>query len=293
MYEQISQNKRNTIILVILFSVFIIFLSFILGEVWFPGGGPFGIFLGIFFLIIFIFFNYFYGDKVVLKISGAKELKKEDHPYLYNLIDGLAIAAGIPKPKAYVIQDNALNAFATGRDPEHGVIVVTTGILKTLNRQELEGVIAHEMSHIKNYDIRLMMLVVVFVGLTALIADLLFWNALFGRHRRSDKGGMLMLALGLLFAILTPIIAALIKMAISREREYLADASAAHLTRNPSGLASALRKIGGDKNVLHSANKATAHLFIGDPLKARHSKMDNLFSTHPPISERIARLERI
>jgi len=293
MYEQIAENKRNAILLVLGFSIFIVFLSWVLGEVWFSGGGFIGIILGIIFLLIFITFNYFAGDKVILSISGAKELKKTDHPYLFHLVDGLAMAAGIPKPKAYVIKDTALNAFATGRNPEHGVIVVTTGILEKLNRSELEGVIAHEMSHIKNYDIRLMMLVVVFVGLSALLSDILLRSVLWGRHDRKGGGQMQIVLLvgGIILAILTPIAATLIKFAISRQREYLADASAAMLTRHPDGLANALRKISGDKEVLEAANKATAHLYIDNPLKNRKGLMDRMFSTHPPIVERIKRLE--
>tara|TARA_Y100000310_G_scaffold345864_1_gene471847 strand:- start:32600 stop:33487 length:888 start_codon:yes stop_codon:yes gene_type:complete len=293
LYEQISENKRNTIFLVIGFSIFITLLSWVLGEVWFSGGGPIGIILGIIFLVIFVGFNYFYGDKVVLSISGAKELKKQDQPYLFHLIEGLALAAGIPKPKAYVINDTALNAFATGRNPEHGVIVVTTGILQKLNREELEGVIAHEMSHIKNYDIRLMMLIVVFVGLSALLSDILLRSVLWGRHDNRGSGQMQIVLLvgGIVLAILTPIVAMMIKFAISRQREYLADASAAQLTRNPDGLANALKKISGDKEVLEAANKATAHLYIDNPLKNRKGLMDGMFSTHPPIPERIKRLE--
>jgi len=288
MYEQISENKRNTIILVALFSILIISLSWLLGEIWFYGGGFFGIIIGFIFLIIFVAINYFFADKIVLGISGAKEVQKSDYPYLFNLIDGLSVAAGIPKPKAYVIDDSAMNAFATGRDPEHGIIVVTTGILSRMNRQELEGVIAHEMSHIKNYDIRLMTLVVVFVGLSALLSDILLRSFFFGR--RDSKAPPWLMIIGIVMAILTPIIAILIKFAISREREFLADASAALITRNPDGLASALEKLNGDKEILEVANKATAHLYISNPLKNRHGMMDNMFSTHPPISERVKRL---
>ena len=292
MYEQISENKRNTILLIIGFSIFVVFLSWILGEVWAQGGGLIGIIFGIIFLIIFVSINYFFADKIVLGISGARELKKNEYPYLFNLIDGLAIAAGIPKPKAYVINDTALNAFATGRDPEHGVIVVTTGILQKMDRQELEGVIAHEMSHIKNYDIRLMTLIVVMVGLTALLSDIMLRSIFWGGHRR-DKGGAIFLIVGIVLAIITPIIAMMIKFAISREREYLADASAALLTRNPDGLANALKKLSQDKEVLEAANKATAHLYISNPLKNRKGFMDGMFSTHPPIQDRIQRLKTI
>ncbi|AJF60651.1 MAG: M48 family metallopeptidase [Candidatus Diapherotrites archaeon] len=293
MYEQIAENNRNTLLLVTAFSVFIIALAWVLGEMWFSGGGFLGIIVGTIFLIIYLAVDYFFADKIVLSISGAREAKKAEHPYLYSLIDGLAVAAGIPKPKAYVIDDTALNAFATGRNPERGVIVVTTGILEKMNRQELEGIIAHEMSHIKNYDIRLMTLIVVLVGLTALLSDILLRSVLWGKNRNEGRAGIIMLVLGVVLAILTPIVAAIIRFAVSRQREYLADADSAMLTRNPDGLASALSKIAGDKEVLEAANKATAHLYIDNPLKNRQGFLDNLFSTHPPIADRIKRLQRM
>jgi len=290
LYEQIAENNRNTILLVIGFSLFIFLLSWILGEVWAQGGGIFGVILGFIFLVFFILINYFYGANIVLSISKAKEVKKKDYPYLFHIIEGLSIGAGIPKPKAYVIDDTALNAFATGRDPEHGVVVVTTGILKKLNRQELEGVLAHELSHIKNYDIRLMLMTTVLFGLSVLLSDILLRSLFFGRHRRGGNSGPILI-IGIVFAILTPIVAIIMKMAISREREYLADASGAHLTRNPDGLASALAKLEGDKEILEVANKATAHLYISNPLKNRKGFLDGMFSSHPPIAERISRLK--
>jgi len=292
MYEQISENKRNTIILIAVFSVIIVALAWVLGEYIF-GIGSFGLALGGIFVIIYSLVNYFFADRIVLAISGARELQKNEHPYLFNLIEGLAIAAGIPKPKAYVINDTALNAFATGRDPEHAVIVVTTGILTKLDRQELEGVIAHEMSHIKNYDIRLMTIVSVLVGITALLSDIMLRSILYGGGRRENRGGAAFLIVGIVLAILTPIIAAIIKMAVSRQREYLADASGAMLTRNPDGLANALEKISSDKEVLEAANKATAHLYIDNPLKNRQGFLDGMFSTHPPIADRVARLRKM
>lgn len=293
MYEQIGENKRNTILLIIAFSVFVIALSWLLGEV-FIGYGPLGIFIGFVFLAIYTLISYFAGDSIVLAISGAREVKKEELPYLFNVIEGLAIAAGLPKPRAYVIDDTALNAFATGRDPQHASIAVTTGLLQKLNRQELEGVIAHEMSHIKNLDIRVMLIATVLVGVTALLSDMLLRGILWGRRSRgSNRLDIILLAIGIVFAVLAPIIATIIKLAISRQREYLADASAALLTRNPEGLASALGKIGSDKEVLEAANKATAHLYIDNPLKNRKSFFDGMFSTHPPIEDRIARLREM
>lgn len=293
MWQQVEENKRNTWVLIIVFSLFVIALSWLLGEV-FIGYGPLGIFLGFIFLVVYTLISYFAGDRIVLAISGAREVKKQEYPYLFNIIDGLSVAAGIPKPKAYVIDDTALNAFATGRDPQHGTIVVTTGLMQKLDRQELEGVVAHEMSHIKNLDIRVMLIATVLVGVTALLSDLLLRGILWGRHdREANRFTIVLLAVGIALAVLSPFIAQLIRLAVSRQREYLADASAAVLTRNPDGLINALAKIGGDKEVLEAANKATAHLYIDNPLKNRRSFFDGMFSTHPPIEERIARLRKI
>ena len=268
-------------------------LSWVLGE-FVLGFGFGGLFFGGIFVIFYALISYFFSSNIVLAISGAREVKKEEYPYLFNIIDGLSIAAGIPKPKAYIINDTALNAFATGRDPEHGIVVFTTGILQKLDRQELEGVVAHEMSHIKNYDIRLQTVITVLIGVTALLSDILLRSMLWGKNdNRDSKIGIAMLIGGILLAILTPIIAQVIRLAVSRQREYLADASAALMTRNPDGLASALEKIGGDREVLEAANKATAHLYIDNPLKNRKGLMDGMFSTHPPIAERVARLRKM
>ncbi len=294
MYEQISANKRNTYLLLIGFTIFVIFLGWVFGELFFGGLGYIGIFIAVILSLVFVLFGYYFSDKIVLSISHAREVKKEEYPYLFNILEALSIGAGIPQPKAYVIDDTALNAFATGRDPQHSVVVVTTGIMQKLNRQELEGVIAHELSHIKNYDIRLMTLVVVFVGIVALMSDIMIRSFLWGGGRNRDsKGGnfqIILIVIGIILAILAPIIATLIKLAISREREYLADASGAYLTRNPEGLASALEKISGDKEPLEAANKATAHLYISNPLKGHTGWFDGMFSTHPKIEERIKRL---
>jgi heat shock protein HtpX len=244
--------------------------------------------------------GFFGSEKIVLAISRARPVTKEEFPYLYNVVEGLAIAAGIPTPRCYVIDDTAPNAFATGRNPKNSVIVVTTGLLEKLNRVELEGVIAHEMSHIKNYDVLLQTLVVVMVGMVALLSDWMrrsfWWGG--GRRRGSDKGkgsggAAIILALALIMAILSPLIAQLIRFAVSRKREFLADASGAMLTRYPPGLASALRKISADKEPLEAANKATAHLYIVNPLLDHGGRVNKLFSTHPPIEERIAALEKM
>ncbi|MFH1510467.1 MAG: M48 family metallopeptidase, partial [Candidatus Woesearchaeota archaeon] len=229
----------------------------------------------------------------VLSISKAKPANKQEHAYLVNTVEGLAIAAGIPTPKAYVIQEESINAFATGRDPKHASIAVTTGALRKLKRAELEGVIAHEMSHIKNYDIRIMMLVAVLVGVTVLLSDMLLRTFIYGGGRRG-KGGVTAIAIvvGLVLAALSPLIAQVIKFAISRKREYLADADGALLTRHPKGLADALKKIKNDNDqIVDAANKATAHLYIENPLRKHKGWSTGIFNTHPPIDIRIKALE--
>ncbi|NYZ75315.1 M48 family metallopeptidase, partial [Candidatus Micrarchaeota archaeon] len=219
----------------------------------------------------------------------------KEHLFLLNTVEGLSIAAGLPKPKVYVIEDEAINAFATGRNPKNSSIAVTTGALRKLNRVELEGVIAHEMSHVKNYDIRLATLAVVMVGFVAILGDLLFRGMLFGAAGRRDEdrgnaGAVIMIA-GILFAILAPIAVKLLQLALSRKREYLADATGALLTRHPAGLASALEKIGRDTNQLQAASEATATLYIANPFK--HVSVSRLLSTHPPLEDRIAQLRKM
>lgn len=259
----------------------------------------FGLFLAVFVGIIYSMIGFFSGGNMILSMSGAKAVSKQEYPHLWHAIEGLSLAAGIPKPKAYVINDSALNAFATGRDPKHAAITVTTGLLEKLNREELEGVLAHEMSHIRNYDIRFMMLTAVLVGIVTLLSDFLlrsfFWGG--ARRRNNDSGGqigIIMIVLGLVLAILTPIIGQIIKLAISRKREYMADSSAVTLTRYPLGLANALEKIRADPDPLvDKANKATAHLFISTPFRKKKGLMTRLFATHPPIEERIRRLKEM
>ncbi len=237
--------------------------------------------------------SYYYSDKVVLSISGAREVTAGENAFLHNTVEGLAIAAGIPKPRVYVIDDPAPNAFATGRDPEHAAIAVTQGLLDKMSRQELEGVLAHEMSHIENFDIRFSTMVVVLVGTIALLRDF-FWRDLrYGRGRSRDSSSGMLWVVGIVLAILAPIIAQLIQLAISRQREYLADMNGARLTRNPEGLASALTKLEADKEALAVANKATAHLYIVNPLHDWGGKLNGLFDTHPPIEERIRRLRAL
>jgi heat shock protein HtpX len=242
------------------------------------------------------FVSYYQSDKIILAISGAKEVKETDNQYIHNLVENLCIGSGLPKPKIYIINDTAMNAFATGRDPKHAVICFTTGIIERLNKLELEGVTAHELSHIGNYDIRLMSIVSVLVGTVVLLSDWFTRGIFYGGSRKDNKheGSGIFMLVGLVLLILSPIIASLIKLALSRQREYLADSSAALLTRYPKGLAEALRKITSDKEILEAANGATAHLYITNPLKGEQASfMANLFSTHPPIFERIRRLEEM
>jgi heat shock protein HtpX len=237
-------------------------------------------------------FSYYGGDKAALSISNAKPADPRVHAFLINTVEGLAIAAQIPKPKVYVIPDQSINAFATGRDPDHASLAVTQGALDKLKRNELEGVIAHEMGHIKNYDMRLMMIVVILVGLIALLSDFFLRSLWFGGGRNNDRegsGGAVFLIIGIVLAILAPIIASLIQLAISRKREYTADASGAILTRYPEGLANALKKIKEDNTATSHATKATAHMYFSNPLKK--GWFNSLFDTHPPIDERIRRLK--
>jgi heat shock protein HtpX len=299
MYEQITRNKWRSFFLILFFLCLIFAISWAFGEV--TGWGTQGLIIAGVIAVAMTFGSYYASDKIVLAISRARPVKKEDYPYLYNVVEGLAIAAGLPKPRCYVIDDTAPNAFASGRNPENSVIVVTTGLLQKLNRAELEGVIAHEMSHIKNYDVLVQTLAVVMVGIVALLSDWTLRTFLWGGGRRrsrdrSSGGGnaaAIFIVVALVLAILSPIIAQLLRLAISRKREFLADASGALLTRYPPGLASALKKLSEDKEPLEAANKATAHLYIVNPLKDFKGKVNKLFSTHPPIEERIAALEKM
>ena len=297
MYEQIASNKRRSALLVILFFGLIAFLAWMLGEA--TGMGRAGFILAVLISLVMTLASYAASDTIVLAISRAKPVRKEDYPHLVNVVEGLTIAAGLPQPpRCYIIDDTAPNAFAAGRNPQHAVICVTTGLLDKLDRAELEGVIAHEMSHIKNYDVRLQTLVVVMVGIVALLSDWILRGFFWGGRRRGGgrKGGggaAVFILIGLVLAVLSPLIARLIQFAVSRRREFLADADGALLTRYPPGLASALRKIAADAEPLEAANKATAHLYIVNPLKNVKGAVNRLFSTHPPIEERIAVLEKM
>ncbi|MBN1585587.1 M48 family metallopeptidase [Candidatus Uhrbacteria bacterium] len=237
--------------------------------------------------------GFYTGDRVALAMSGAKPIRETDNPYLYRMVENLCIATGTPMPKVHVIDDPAINAFAAGRNPEHASIAVTTGALRKLENEELEGVLAHEMSHIRNYDIRLMTLVIVLVGTVSILADIFLRSTLFGRRRDSQDGGGngLLAIVGIVMVVLSPIVAQLVKLAVSRRREFLADSSAALITRFPEGLARALAKIRDDNTPMRRASGATAHLFISNPL--RGNALSRMFSTHPPIEDRIAALKRM
>jgi heat shock protein HtpX len=296
MYDAQAQNRWRTVLLIAAFTLLVVAVAFVFGDVL--GGSTSA---GVAFIPIAILFSagsslfsYYAGDKLVLAQSRAREVPDGEEKVLHDVVESLALGLGIPTPKLYVIEDPAPNAFATGRDPKHASVAVTRGLLDTMDRSELEGVIAHELSHVGNRDIRVMLLVTVLVGTVALLSDWLlrsmWWG---GRDRDRDRGGGggLLLLVGIVLAILTPIIATLIQLAVSRQREYLADASGAFLTRYPEGLANALRKIAADQHVLSVANKATASLYIANPLKDHPFQFDRLFDTHPPIEERIKRLE--
>lgn len=296
MYEAQVQNRWRTVLLLFGFTALVAAIAFVAGDIL-GGSSTAGIAfvpLAIAFSAGSSLFSYFGGDKLVLAQSHAGAVAEGEEPVLRNVVETLALGLGIPMPALYVIEDPAPNAFATGRDPKHASVAVTRGLLDTMDRSELEGVIAHELSHVGNRDIRVMLLVTVLVGTVALLSDWLmrsmWWG---GRDRDRDRGGAggILLVVGIVMAILTPIIATLIQLAVSRQREYLADASGAFLTRYPQGLASALRKIAADQNVLSVANKATASLYIANPLKDHPFQLDHLFDTHPPIEERIKRLE--
>lgn len=297
MYEQITRNKLKSAFLVLFFVIFVFLIVWVFEEV--TGWGKGGFVLALIISIAMAIGGYYYSDKIVLAISKARPVTREEFPYLYHTVEGLAIAAGIPTPRCYVIDDAAPNAFATGRNPKNSVICVTTGLLQKMNRLELEGVIAHEISHIKNYDVLLQTVAVVMVGVVALLSDWMLRSFWWGggrrrsRERSSGNAGAILLLVGIVLAILSPLIAQLIQLAISRRREFLADASGAMLTRYPAGLASALRKIAADPEPLEVANKATAHLYIVNPLKNVGGRVNKLFSTHPPIEERIAALEKM
>jgi heat shock protein HtpX len=295
-YTEISRNKRNTVILITLFLALVISLGYVfaraLNMAWiFP--------LAVIIALFQAFASYWWSDKLALAVSGARQVEKKDAPALYRAVENVSIMAGLPMPKVYLIDDAAPNAFATGRDPQHAAVAVTSGLMAMMSKQELEGVLAHEMSHVGNYDIRLMMVVVVLVGVVVMLSDwflrFTFWGGM-GDDNDNDRGefGVILMVAGILLALLSPLFATLIQLAISRKREFLADADGANLTGYPEGLASALEKISKDEKPLARANKATAHLYIANPLRDHEGSargwFAGLFDTHPPVEERITRL---
>jgi heat shock protein HtpX len=294
MFNEIAANKRNSFFLTIVVTAVLLVLGYALGRYW--GTGYAGVVIAFLLALGMSLGAYFGGDKMVLAVSRAKRIQKRDHPQLFNVIEELSLAGGLPMPAIYIIDDTAPNAFATGRDPAHASVAITTGLLQKLGRDELQGVMAHELSHVGNRDILYATMVGVLVGSIALMSDFFlrsfFWSG--GRRRRSSSGGggsggAIMLVVAIALAVLAPIFTKLLQLAISRQREYLADASAVKLTRYPEGLARALEKIAGDREPLEAANRATQHLYIVNPIKP-FGKTANLFSTHPPLDERVRRL---
>src|SRR3989344_3691367 len=285
-YEHIKSNKRKSIFLISIVIGVIIFLGYVIGILFVTPGA--GISIAVIISIIFTLLAYYTGDNLVLSAVGAREATKQEFPFLINTVEGLSIAAGLPVPKIYVIDDNSINAFATGRDPKHSSVAVTTGALEKLNRAELEGVLGHEMSHIQNYDVRFMLLTTVLVGVVVLLADFMIRAMFFSnRDREGGNAQMILIVVALLLAVLSPIFMQLIVLAVSRKREYLADASGAKLTRHPAGLAEALKKIKADSTKpTKTANKAMTHMYISNPFKGK----GHWFSTHPDVDSRIERL---
>ncbi len=292
-YNQISANKWRTYLIIVFFIALISFFFYLVGM--YVGDSTSYFIIGILFSFVSGIGSYFYSDRIVLFMTGAKPASKKEFFDFYTVTENLSIAAGLPMPKLYVMKDEALNAFATGRNPAHAVVAATTGILSRLERSELEGVIGHELSHVKNYDILVMSIVTILVGTLVFVSDwimrIMWWGGLRRSNNDNDRGGnALSFVIFIVFLILMPIIATLIQLAVSRRREFLADASSALLTRNPEGLARALEKISSDPHLFAHASNATAHLFISNPYhKKRHtfSWIAGLFSTHPPVEERI------
>lgn len=294
--EQIAANKRASVLYASLLVVLLTALGAAITGYYDASQWPIGAAGAALLGVILALVATFSGPSIVLGISGAREATKEEDQVLSNVAEEMAIAAGIPKPKVYVIDDTAPNAFATGRDPLNGVVVFTQGILRKLNRDELQAVMAHEVSHIRNYDIRFMTTIALIAGVIPLLADFLKRMAWYGGGRRrskDDSGQAIFMILALVLAILAPLFSMMLQLAVSRKRELLADASAVDLTRNPDALASALQKIASDPEPLEAANRATQHLYIVNPMKAWDDEGSSIFSTHPPLSERLRQLEQL
>lgn len=296
-YQLVASNKKKSVAVVAGFALFIAASAYVFSLAMDMGLS--GVGFALIMAGVMSFFSYYYSDKLILTISGARPAKRDEFFDFYTVTENIASSQQLPLPKLYVIEDSAPNAFATGRNPEHAVVCATTGLLSKLNRSEIEGVVAHELAHIKNYDMLLMSLVTIMVGFVALLADFFLRFSLLGgskRDRSDDKSQAIFLAIGLVLALLSPLIAQLIQLAISRRREYLADASAVAMTKNPQGLINALQKIALDRDPLEAANKATAHLYISNPLKNHHDSIGwfaGLFNTHPPVEDRVKALSII
>ncbi len=296
-WDHVSSNIFKTWLIMFLFSAFVVGVIYIFARGFgYDSSGALGL-TGMALILtgVMNFLSYFFSDKIVLGISGAKPVSLESNRGLYRLVENLGIAAGLPTPKIYIIDDTAPNAFATGRDPKHAAIAFTTGILQKLNKQELEGVTAHELSHVGNRDTLVMTVVSVLVGTVALLADWYMRSLWFGGRDNDNKGNAIFMVLAIVAAILAPLIATMIQLAVSRRREFLADASGSIITRNPDALAKALIKISGDKEALEVANRGTAHLYIVNPLKGQDAlnSFAKLFSTHPPLQERVKALREM
>ena len=304
-YSQIAANRRQSIVLVLLLTAFLGFFGFVIGYAMSGGywqGGLFATGVAVVIAMLMTSVSYFAGDGIVLATASARELNDQSAPQLMNVVREMCIAANLPLPRVYAINDTAPNAFATGRDPKHASLAVTTGLLEKLDREELQGVIGHEMSHVRNLDIRFELLVAVLVGSIALLADFFmrftFWGGFGGRRGRDSGGGggalvVIAIVLGLILSLIAPLIGRLVQLAVSRQREYLADASSVELTRNPSGLERALIKISGDREVLEVANRATQHMYFVNPIKKWESRASGLMATHPPIVDRVNRLRAL
>ncbi len=288
MYSEITANKRKTVLLIAVFLILIAGLAYFVGVYFSDFTITIGALIGSFFYVLY---SYYGSARAALAFNGAKPIDKADNPRLWRTVENLAITEGLPMPKVYIMEDNALNAFATGRDPKHASVAITTGLLDALDDNELQGVMAHELAHVKNYDIRVSVVVFGLVSVISIFADVFLRMSLFGGRSNDKNNNTIMVVLGLVAMILAPLIAALIQSAISRKREYLADATGALTTRYPEGLASALEKIKIGGSATKNQNTSTAHLFIANPLKGK--SLATLFSTHPPIDERIAVLRNM
>jgi heat shock protein HtpX len=302
-HQQIRQNKVRSLLLMAAIVLILVVLGYFVGA-FFTGDPVSALIFVPIALVLAVLLSagaFFGGDQMVLSVSRARQVNDQDQPQLLNVVRELSLSANLPEPKVYVIDDSAPNAFATGRDPEHASVAVTTGLLEKLDREELQGVIGHELAHVANYDIRFSLIVGVMVGSIALLAGMMTRMWFFSSVRRGGRGGgsggggagMLIFVLGLIVAILAPIFARLVQMAVNRQREYLADATSVELTRNPYGLERALAKLAVDKETLEVANEATQHLYVVNPVKKLENTANGLFSTHPAIVDRINRLRRM